>query len=281
MQHLFDLFIKEKRYLKNCSEDTLAYLRYCFKALQKHLPGELTDANLKAWVVNMREAGQSIGCINSYIRGINSFLSWLFENGHTNEHLRIKPLKQEQKVMKTFTDAQVKAIVNWKPKTFADIRLHALLCTLFDTGCRIDEIINLKRDKIDLDNLLLAVRGKGNKERILPFSIELRKILYRLLTKHRFEYIFPTKRGGKMLYSNLRREFMKLMTELGITGFDSTFHALRRYFAKSYVRNGGNLFYLQKSLGHTTLTMSRRYVELETEDLQEMHAKTSILGKLR
>ena len=281
MQTLFDQFIKEKRYLKNCSEHTLAYLYYCFKALAKHLDGELSEASLRQWVINVRQAGKGTGAINAYIRGINSFLSWLYENGHTSTHLKIKQLKQEQPVLKTFTDAQIKAIVSFKPRTFYQLRLHTLLLTLADTGIRINEALDLKRDKVDFDNLLLTVTGKGNKQRIVPFSIDLRKSLYKLLSKHRFEYVFPAKHGGKLLYNNLRREFINFMDRLGIKGFDGSFHAFRRYFAKSYVRNGGNLFYLQKALGHTTLTMSRKYVELETEDLQEMHKRTSILSRLK
>ena len=242
MEIQFEQFLKEKRYLKNCSEDTLAYFSYCFKALTRHLNGELSEPNLKWRAMNVREAGKSTGAINAYIRGINSFLSWLHENGHTSQHLKIKALKQEQKVMKTFTDAQVKAIVLFKPKNFSDCQFHALLCTLADTGCRIEEIINLKRSKVDFDNLLFTVMGKGNKERVIPFSLELRKILYGFLRKHQFEYVFPTKDGGKLMYNNLRRNFNLLMERLGIEGYDISFYAFRRYFAKSYVKNGRNLF---------------------------------------
>jgi site-specific recombinase XerD len=68
---------------------------------------------------------------------------------------------------------------------------------------------------------------------------------------------------------------------LGIDDFEGSFHAFRRKFAKSYVKNGGNLFYLMKALGHTTLTMSKKYVEVETEDLQATHARTSLLNRLK
>ena len=71
MEIQFEQFLKEKCYLKNCSEDTLAYFKYCFKALTKHLSDELSEFTLKQWIVNIREAGKTTGSINSYIRGIN------------------------------------------------------------------------------------------------------------------------------------------------------------------------------------------------------------------
>lgn len=60
---LFAVYLKEKRYLKNCSEDTLAYLGYCFKALTKHLAGDPSKESLQAWVLKMREASQTIGLV--------------------------------------------------------------------------------------------------------------------------------------------------------------------------------------------------------------------------
>jgi site-specific recombinase XerD len=82
-------------------------------------------------------------------------------------------------------------------------------------------------------------------------------------------------------YNNLRRNFISLFEKLGIENFDGSFHAFRRCFARNFVRSGGNLFYLQKLLGHTNLRMSREYVELESEDLQKEHHRTSLLNRIR
>ena len=218
---------------------------------------------------------------NVYIRGMNSFLSWLHESEYIPEPLKIKQLKTEQKIMQTFTDEQLKSIASFKPKTFTEARLHALLCLVIDTGVRISEALDLRRDKVDFDNLLLTVRGKGNKERPIPMSLELRKVLWKFSQKHKFDLMFPNRDGGRLLYDNTRRDFRKICERLKLEGFDGSFHAFRRKFARSYVKNGGNLFYLMKALGHTTLTMSKKYVEVETDDLKDMHYKTSLLSRVR
>lgn len=280
METLFALFLREKKYLKNVSANTIDYLEYCFKTFQKH-GGELTKTGVQQFVINMKEAGVSTGGANAYIRGLNSFFTWLYENGHTTHHLKIKHLKQEKRVMKTFSDEAVTKLVSYKSQTFYEHRMHALICLMVDTGIRIDEALTLTRGKVDFENLLVTVIGKGNKERIVPMSAELRKVLWKWLQKHSHQLVFCSRQGVQLLYDNTRREFLNYLEKAGVEKTDGSFHSFRRKFARSYVRNGGNLFYLMKSLGHTTLKMSKEYVEVEVEDLQVTHAKTSLLSRLK
>jgi integrase/recombinase XerD len=57
-------------------------------------------------------------------------------------------------------------------------------------------------------------------------------------------------------------------------------HSFRRGFAKNYLRNRGNVIYLQVAMGHSNVTTTKKYVEVDTDDLREMQQKTSILGGL-
>jgi integrase/recombinase XerD len=280
---LFDQFCKERQYVKNSSPHTILFYQASFKKFTVILGDDidLTKNHLNRFILGMREKGLKPETCNVHIRGMNSFLSWLFENEFISEHLKMKQLKTEQRIMKTFSDNQLKAIFLFKPKTFSEARLHTLLCLVMDTGVRISEALDLRRDKVDFDNLLLTVRGKGNKERPVPMSLELRKVLWKFSQKHKFELMFPNSYGGRLRYDNTRRDFKKLCQKLKLDGFDGSFHAFRRKFARSYVKNGGNLFYLMKALGHTTLAMSKKYVEVETEDLKDMHFKVSILSHVR
>jgi site-specific recombinase XerD len=89
--------------------------------------------------------------------------------------------------MRTFRDEDLRRLLDWRAdsKSRNEIRLRVLIFLLVDTGVRIDEALKLRGDGVDLENLLVKVRGKGNKERIVPISIEMRKVLYRFLDKHR------------------------------------------------------------------------------------------------
>jgi site-specific recombinase XerD len=278
LQSLFSQFCKEKLYIQNVSQHTLEFYKYSFKAF--NLTEPITKSQLNERVTALREAGKSAGCVDAYTRGINPFLTWLHENDHLQERLMVKRAKLEQRAYKPLTDSELKAIVHYKPKNKYEWRVHVLILAAIDTGARINELLTLERSKLNLDDLLLTVRGKGNKERTIPFSIELRKHLFKYLRSHNHQLVFCTRHGGKLLYDNMRRNFSVVMKNLGIEP-EGAFHLFRRTFARNFVRNGGGELYLQKFLGHTTLKMTRRYVELDTDDLQAVHSLASPLSRIR
>jgi integrase/recombinase XerD len=284
MDKLFEDFLNEKRYLQGVSKKTLEWYTYSYKQYKRVLNGSSetlpTKQTLIQFVMGMRKNGLSTAGMNDYIRGINVFLGWLHENEHISQ-LKIKRVKQEETVITTFTDNQLEAIINWKPKDYFELRLHTLLLTAIDTGCRIEELLTLTRQNVDFDSLVLKVTGKGKKERIVPFSLELRKRLFKLLKRHEFELVFCTREGHLLGYRNMLRGFKVLAKRLGITGVRISFHTLRHTFAINFVRHGGNVLYLQRMLGHTDLSMTRRYVELQTEDLKLSHQRLSTLARLR
>ena len=283
---LFAQFIKEKRYVANLSERTIhSYEKHVFKRWMKYIGEMPTKTNLTQFIVKMREDGLSPTTCNITIRSFNSFLSWLSENGH--EKLRMQQLKAEKKIMKTFSEDQMKVLLSWRPdKSRNQIRLYVLMCILADTGIRISEALSLELENVDWNNLLLKVKGKGNKERIVPMSIELRKVLHRYVHKQRYSkfmspYLLCTSTGLQMSYQNSVREFMKTVRSLDFDYFEGCFHAFRRFFGKNYLKNGGNLVYLQRLFGHTNIATTKMYLEdIDQEDLQRVHLRTSVLGRL-
>ncbi|MEO6725393.1 MAG: hypothetical protein ABIU20_01520, partial [Blastocatellia bacterium] len=124
LRSLFDLFITEKRFLANLSERTLHQYGQIFKRYEKYTDASQlpTDELLSRFIVGMRQNGLSPVTCNISIRAINSFLSWLHEKGHIPV-LKMKQLKVEQRVRKTISDAQMKAMLSWKPETRAEHRL--------------------------------------------------------------------------------------------------------------------------------------------------------------
>jgi integrase len=138
----------------------------------------------------MRERGLSPGGINVRLRSINSFLTWLREEGHISERLRMKLLKNPPKPIQTLTDQDVKRLVTYRPTGRIETRTWTLALVLLDCGLRISEALGLERDDVDLDGLVLRVTGKGSKVRLVPISNELRKHLFRYLDKTSGRYVF-------------------------------------------------------------------------------------------
>lgn len=279
MDKEFESFLKEKRFVDNVSNHTVDFYQHAFRAFKK-AGAEWTKTGLTLAVATMRERGMTPECADARIRGINPFLTWLHENGYIEEHLKVKRQKLQKRVIKTFTEPQVKAILSYKPKGWYEKRLYTLMLLLLDCGVRINEALTLTREGVDFDNLLITVIGKGNKERILPFSVEYRKTLYKWLQTHKHDLVFPTQGGGKLNYNDARRDFRRVTEKLGIEGFDGCFHAFRRCFATNYIRQDGNPLKLQRMLGHTTLKMTNDYVKLVTDDLTKEHNRTSLLRQL-
>jgi hypothetical protein len=77
-------------------------------------------------VIRLRERGVSVGAINAYLHGANAFVKWLAENGHC-QPFSIKPLKGRTRVFRSLTDAELKAILTFRPKTHCERRTYALL----------------------------------------------------------------------------------------------------------------------------------------------------------
>ena len=267
----FEQFIKERIYLQNVSPRTVEWYRESFKWLST-VP--ITAEGLKELVIRMREKGLKASSCNNRIRAINAYLKW------SRTDLAVPRIKEEQAILPTLTPEQLSAIVRWKPKKATERRLHAVICTLADSGLRISEALGLTIERVDFDNLLLTVKGKGSKERVVPFSYELRRILWKYCQKlpRRDGLVFATLSGTPLGRRDVLRDFKRLCKRLGFEAPCRSIHALRHSFASSYIRHGGSQFHLMKILGHTSLEMTRKYVDLQTGDLQAVHDRLSPLA---
>jgi integrase/recombinase XerD len=276
---LFDRFRRHRKFVNNYSENTLIACAAAWRLYRRLIGDDITKASLQEFVVKMREAGKTPATCNTHIKSINGYLNWLKEFEYVPSDFHIKSIKATRRIVEPAPDETLRRIINWKPKERSDHRMYAMLCLMIDTGVRIDEALTLKRSCVDLDNLLIKVVGKGSKERLIPISFECAKILTKYLRRHNFELVFCTTNGTKCNYQNLNLQLKHLLADLGVGR--AGFHRIRHAFATGYLRNGGNLLYLQRVLGHASLNTTKIYVHVETSDLQREHVKLSPLSKLR
>ncbi len=276
-------FIRERQLLANVSPSTLEWYKYSFKWLRTECPSqdELKDA-----VLRMREKGlKATGC-NSAIRAINTYVHWVnagpdVKCGPACRHPKIAQLKEPQLVLPTFTEQQIRLLVVWKPNSQLQRRLHLLILFLLDTGCRISEALTLRVSDVDFENLLVTLDGKGRKQRVVPFSFELRKALFRYCKESNRtpeSTLFANRTQTQFGRRNALRDVKLVCRKLGFAPPGRTLHAFRHTFAVNYLRRGGSVFHLQKVLGHSTLEMTRRYANLVTADLQAVHERVSLLS---
>lgn len=187
-----------------------------------------------------------------------------------------------KKVIDTFSPYQIESLLGVISGSAEGHRDVVIVLTLLDTGLRVNELINLRMENVWLEEGLIKVLGKGNKERLVPIGRQIRKLLWRYITRYRPEPARPNldnlflTRDGRPLTKNRLDSSMKHYGKMaGLTGIRCSPHTLRHTFAISYLRNGGDVFSLQKILGHSSLKMTRRYCELADADMRKAHATAS------
>jgi integrase/recombinase XerD len=274
-----DQFIKERMYLKGVSPKTIEWYRQSFKSFQDALESK---ADIIDRIAVLRNRGVKAVSINTWLRCVNAYYMWLHKE-HGKELVKIPKLKEEQKVLATLTGADILKILNCKIGTGIRVnerRAHLVALTILDCGLRASEVLGLSKEDCDFDNLIFKVLGKGSKHRLVPFSFELRKTLWRYAQNSAGRVLFGTNNNTKVSVRNLERDFHQLGKKLGITGIRFSPHTLRHSFAVGYLRKGGNLFYLSKILGHTSVKTTERYLQsLGIEDLQAVHNGLSLLAR--
>jgi integrase/recombinase XerD len=269
-------FIRERQYLKAVSPKTIIWYGCSFKALHGALESK---ESVRQRIVELRQRSVSPITINSYLRCINAYFMWLHQE-HGKDLVRIPKLKEEQKILTTFSPSAIKSMVSYKPRP-SERRLHTLVCLLFDTGLRISEALSLTKENVDLDNLAIKVHGKGGKHRLVPFSLELRKVLWRWRQRASGPdtgLLFPTRNDTQITVRNFLREFKALGKKLRISGIRLSPHTCRHSFACEYLRRGGNLEFLRRILGHSSILTTQKYLRsLGVGDLQAAHEGLSPL----
>lgn len=236
LDQYFEQFLRERTFLQNVTPKTREWYQTAWQAFARAQqtagprPSDaaLTRADLERFVIHLRERGVKPVSCNTWLRAMNAFCRWLHEHGVTPDLVHLPLQKLEKRLLKTFDEDALRKLLTFRPKTFPHWRVYSVACTILDTGCRIEELLTARVEDFDFHNLLLTVVGKGRKERRVPFSIELRKLLYRFsqqkeqrgITSH---LMFPSRDGGRWHPRNARRSYYCLLQTLGLprTGLES------------------------------------------------------------
>jgi integrase/recombinase XerD len=197
----------------------------------------------------------------------------------TRVHLPRTP----HKVINTFSQEQIQRLLTAVDKnTKRGFRDHVMILLLYDTGIRLSELVNLDISKVDFSQSCLTVNGKGNRERPVPFGREVRRALWRYIANYRpkpdcpqVTQLFLSEQGLTLKPRAVQSMLSRLGKEAGISGVRCSPHTLRHTFAKQYLMYGGDVFSLQRILGHSSLEVVKIYVNLVSSDICQQHSKFS------
>ena len=283
---IFERYLLDNDHPTDVTEITITHLR----AFLVHLRDEVT-ADEHNPQKPARDAGLSPLTIQGYARTLKAFFSWLTREGYLAENPaeRLKIPKAPKVIVETLTESQVRkflAVIN--RKSGEGFRNYCIALVLLDTGIRLSELANLMLSDVHLDQAYFKVMGKGAKERVVPIGANVQKASWKYIHQRRPEPIHPnitnlflTRDGRALKGDGVYRMVRKYGGRAELKGVRCSPHTFRHTFAKNFLLNGGDVFTLQKILGHSSLEVVRMYVELASEDVQIQHRRHSPVDRMR
>ena len=254
-------------------------------ALQARL--KAADAmTVRGFLAHLDAFGYSAATTARKIATLRSFYKWMLKLGHVeaNPMLLIRTPKQSKRLPKAIAVEQVEALLDAPDnKETLGARDRAILETLYSTGVRVSELVDLNRNDLDHATQTLHVRGKGKKERIVPLGSHAMAAIRHYLTllepdprfadlrrKSMYETAVPlfiNKNGGRLSSRSVRRKLDKYLVAVGLDPGISP-HTLRHSFATHLLDNGADLRSVQELLGHQSLSTTQVYTHLSTMRLR-------------
>jgi integrase/recombinase XerD len=182
---------------------------------------------------------------------------------------------------KSLTEEEVDALLD-APATRDPLgsRDRAMLEVLYATGLRVSELVNLKINQVNLNQGVLRIVGKGDRERLIPLGEESVKWLAQfaqgarmeILLERQSDYLFPTRRGDRMTRQAFWHIIKRYAIKAGINK-DLSPHTLRHAFATHLLNHGADLRVVQMLLGHSDLSTTQIYTHVARERMKELHAQ--------
>ena len=238
-------------------------------------PSEITRPQVVAW--GLRLTGMKPLTIRRKYGCLSSFFSFLQDMGYCQSNpARRPPLPKVSLNLPTVLSAeQVQALLS-----AAQIPEHRLLVLLLlSTGLRRSEAASITLDQLDLENRQLRVRGKGNKERLVPLTAEVVEAIQKHLASREptaCKHLFISRVTGEPLTGGgVYKVIRPLLKRAGLEGQGITPHKLRHTFATHLVRNGVDVRTVQELLGHSDLGTTAKYLHSDGQAKQAAVARLS------
>jgi len=277
----------EKRYsehtVRSYRDDLVSFFDFLQEQFGRVSLNEITSALIRSWLASLKSNYVSSRSINRKISSLKSFFKYHLRAGnidHTplsniispkmNKRL---PVYVEQKDMGILF-SHIQFPDTWNGKT------DKLLMEIFyNTGMRLNELINIKESQVDFGNRTIKILGKGNKERIIPLSPEISSEIKKYVRKKREdlrqfdEEHLLINGNGKKLYAKYVYLCVKKYLGVVTTIDKKSPHVLRHTFATHLTNSGAELNSIKELLGHSSLAATQVYTHNTIEKLKDVYKK--------
>jgi integrase/recombinase XerD len=274
---------------RGLSPNTLAAYRADLTALTRWLRkrGTVLDRttrnDLLAFIAWRVETGARPRSTARQLSSFRRFFRYLVREGVVKEDptAQIAMPKIGRSLPRSLTEAQIDSLLA-APQTTDPLghRDRTMLEVLYATGLRVSELVSLRHSQVNLNQGVLRIVGKGNRERMIPLGEEavrwlnefVRGARGEILLDRQTDYLFPTRRGDRMT----RQAFwhiIKRYAKKGGVEKELSPHTLRHAFATHLLNHGADLRVVQMLLGHSDLSTTQIYTHVARERMKELHAQ--------
>ena len=265
-------------------QDLYEFLDFIKKEGMTSWPTKAVD--IDAFLARQRDLDKATSSISRMISSLRKFYQWLARQDiqKINPMLEIDPPKKEHRLPVALTEEEVTALLK-QPDVDKKLGLRdrALLETMYATGIRVSELINLKLKDLHEDLKLVKVLGKGSKERLIPISEVALSWIKRYEKKVRDPLLLQKNKSSEFIFLNNRGEsltrqavwqIIKRYCKMAGIEKDVTPHTLRHTFATHLLENGADLRVVQEILGHSDISTTQIYTNLTQKHILQVYKKT-------
>jgi integrase/recombinase XerD len=286
---IIDKFLDTIWMERGLSVNTLGAYRADLMALKRWLAQRdtsliyATRADLLAFIAWRAKEGAKPRSTARQLSSFRRFYRFLLRESMISEDptARIDMPKIGRSLPRSLTESEVESLLA-APNTHDPLghRDRTMLEVLYATGLRVTELINLRQSEINLNQGVLRVSGKGERERLIPLGDEsqtwLRDFLagprIEILLERHTDFLFPTRRGDRMTRQAFWHIIKRYAKKAEIEGKLSP-HTLRHAFATHLLNNGADLRVVQMLLGHSDLSTTQIYTHVARARMKELHAQ--------
>lgn len=282
LQEATERFLKHCR-VRNLKPETLKYYAEDCGYFAAHVDLEYIDEVnhdvLENFIYQELERGKKVSSLNTRIRGLRVFFNFCAEREYM-EGFKFALLKQDREIKEPYTDAELKRLLA-RPRTtsWVEWRTWAAVNYMVGTGNRISTVLNVKVRDIDFqEHTIRLTTVKNRKQQLIPLSKALGGVLKDYLKTWDYsidEYLFPSCEGGQLARRSFQGALVRYNTKRGVS--KTSAHLFRHTYAKNFILAGGGMVQLQTLLGHSTLDMTRQYVNIYATELQKNYEKLNPL----
>ena len=285
-----DQFLSYLQYERNRSErtvkaygDDLRSFEAFFKNLDDQLSWESVDSDvIRSWMESMMDKGNTATSINRRLSAVRSLYRFALSRGLVERDPAhgLKGPKGKKLLPQYLRESEMDRLLAddmWTDE-MGDLRARTIILMFYSTGIRLSELTGLDNASVDLEAQQLKVRGKGNKERLIPFGSELQKAL-RLYTERRdaetpsdSQAFFVGDDGQRMTSQQVRQIVQHHLSRVTTMKKRSP-HVLRHTFATAMLNNEAGIESVKKLLGHSKLSTTEIYTHTTFEQLRRAYAK--------